>query len=84
MTRLLDERYILRSEHQQIIAYYKKLIVQMHRKLGALRDQVHAMPPVVGVSAAVAAEPFLERFHAPAPPANVTRVDFRLRKRRDD
>lgn len=45
MAEWFDERYISRIEHQQIVEYYKKVVVQLHRKVKELRAIVDARPP---------------------------------------
>ena len=49
MTQWLNERYISRVEHQKVVAYYKKLVVQLHGKVRELQAQAetpaHAAPP---------------------------------------
>ena len=39
MTQWLNERYISRVEHQKVVAYYKKLVVQLHGKVRELQAQ---------------------------------------------
>ena len=49
MTQWLNERYISRVEHQKVVAYYKKLVVQLHGKVRELQAQAetpaHCAPP---------------------------------------
>ena len=49
MTQWLNERYISRVEHQKVVAYYKKLVVQLHGKVRELQAQTEtpaqAAPP---------------------------------------
>jgi hypothetical protein len=40
MVEWFHERYIARAEHQEIVDYYKKLVVQLHRKVCELRTHV--------------------------------------------
>lgn len=40
MVEWFHERYIARAEHQEIVDYYKKLVVQLHRKVSELREQI--------------------------------------------
>jgi len=40
MVEWFHERYISRTEHQEIVDYYKKLVVQLHRKVCELRAHV--------------------------------------------
>lgn len=40
MSKWLEERYILRSEHAEIVDYYRKLLVQLHVTVRELRDQL--------------------------------------------
>lgn len=42
MTEWFDKRYISRTEHQQIVDYYRKLVAQLQCKISALRSQVDA------------------------------------------
>ncbi|MBX9455821.1 MAG: DUF2730 domain-containing protein [Rhizobium sp.] len=80
MTQWFDERYITRGEHQEIVAYYRKLVAQLHRKVSDLRTQVDAQAAHIG-----AAQPVneVEAVGSPADTAadvgggNVIRVDFR-------
>jgi hypothetical protein len=44
MAEWFHERYISRAEHQQIVDYYKKLVVQLHRKVKELRVLVDSRP----------------------------------------
>jgi hypothetical protein len=39
MTEWFNERYISRSEHKQVVAYYEKLVAQLYRKMLELRAQ---------------------------------------------
>ena len=51
MTQWLNERYISRVEHQKVVAYYKKLVVQLHGKVRELQAQAEtpaqAAPPQI-------------------------------------
>jgi hypothetical protein len=40
MVEWFHERYISRAEHQEIVDYYKKLVVQLHRKVSELRAHI--------------------------------------------
>ena len=40
MVEWFHERYIARAEHQEIVDYYKKLVVQLHRKVSELRAHI--------------------------------------------
>lgn len=42
MSNWFQERYILRSEHQEIVGYYRKLLAQLHITVRDLRDQLDA------------------------------------------
>ena len=40
MVEWFHERYISRAEHLEIVDYYKKLVVQLHRKVSELRAHI--------------------------------------------
>lgn len=40
MVEWFQERYITRDEHQSIIAYYRKLVAQLHGNVRELRAQI--------------------------------------------
>jgi len=40
MVEWFHERYISRAEHQEIVDYYKKLVVQLHRKVSELKAHI--------------------------------------------
>ena len=44
MSEWFQERYIPRSEHREIVDYYRKLVAQLHGKVRALRDQLEGQP----------------------------------------
>lgn len=75
MNQRFDELYIRRCEHQQIIAFYKKLVVQMYRKLKEMQagSEAASGDDIPAVSSPPPS-PFAAG-HAP----NVVRVDFRRR-----
>jgi len=75
MSQRFDELYIRRCEHQQIIAFYKKLVVQMYRKLKEMQAGIDAAGGA-GIPAAGSEPPNLFT-HGRAP--NIVRVDFRRR-----
>lgn len=82
MTQWFDERYISRGEHQEIVAYYRKLVAQLHRKVTDLRVQVDAqaaqirlIQPLEDVEVADATE----ETEPVADGDNVIRIDFRRR-----
>jgi hypothetical protein len=41
MTPQFHERYISRAEHNAIVAYYKKLVVQLHQNRQTVKDESH-------------------------------------------
>ena len=41
MTPQFHERYISRAEHNAIVAYYKKLVVQLHQNRQTAKDESH-------------------------------------------
>jgi hypothetical protein len=82
MTQWFQERYISRGEHQQVVDFYRKLVVQLHRKLKEMRA-AHDLDTV---------ETAIAQVRAPNPPAgvaatprnygdNVIRLDLRRRAR---
>lgn len=80
MTQRFDELYISRGEHQQIIAYYQKLVVHIFRKMRALQAPDPSQP-AAGVNDH-ATRPCREGDGPAALQAesgNVVRVDFRQR-----
>jgi len=44
MNKWLHERYISRAEHQEIVAYYKRLVGQLYGKVRDLRAQADDAP----------------------------------------
>ncbi|AOF88769.1 hypothetical protein [Sinorhizobium sp. RAC02] len=46
MTHRFDELYIPRCEHQQVVAYYKKLVVHMYRKMQTMQSEATIAQPV--------------------------------------
>lgn len=80
MTQRFDELYVPRREHQQIVTYYKKLVVHVYQKLRALQAEREG-----AASAAQAGnpEPKTRPMDADARPdcGNVVRVDFRRQRR---
>jgi len=44
MVEWFHERYIARTEHEQVVDYYKKLVVQLHRKVSELRAHIDTLP----------------------------------------
>ena len=77
MGEWFQERYISRDEHQQIVAYYKKLVAHLHCSVRDLRAEAVSRP------AAAEAPPSVEK-HQSMPPQgrhgdNVIRFDFRRR-----
>ncbi|MGB3875867.1 MAG: hypothetical protein WA980_08455 [Shinella zoogloeoides] len=75
MSQRFDELYIRRCEHQQIIAFYKKLVVKMYRKLREMQAGNEAASGV-DIPAVGSAPP--SAFAAGQAP-NVVRVDFHRR-----
>ncbi|WP_337181367.1 hypothetical protein [Shinella sp.] len=77
MNQRFDELYIRRCEHQQIVAFYKKLVVQMYRKLKTMQAGADGAQPRKADDAATGGAP---ASHPPAPErkqaCNVVRVDF--------
>lgn len=43
MVEWFQEKYISREEHQSVVAYYRKLVVQLHGHVRELRAQVEAL-----------------------------------------
>lgn len=80
MTQRFEELYIPRCEHQQIVTYYKKLVVHLYQKLRALQAEREG-----AASAAQAGNPQPKTLtmDADARPdcGNVVRVDFRSQRR---
>lgn len=81
MNQRFDELYIRRCEHQQIVAFYKKLVVQMYRKLktmqaGADGEQPRKADETTAGDAPATHPPLPERTRA----CNVVRVDFSRRR----
>ena len=80
MTQRFDELYIPRREHQQIVTYYKKLVVHVYQKLRALQAERGDATPV---DQAGNPEPKTRTIDADAPPdcGNGVRGDFRRQRR---
>jgi len=80
MTKWLLDRYISRSEHQDIVAYYKRLVVHMHGRIRELQAD-----SVVGDDTIEIAGPpppiAFEEIPEIAPEDNIVNVDFRRRAR---
>lgn len=82
MTQWFQERYISRGEHQQVVDFYKKLVVQLHRKLKEMRVE----QDVDAVDTAITqARPATSPSGLDAPPRiygdNVIRLDLWRRAR---
>ena len=86
MTQWLNERYISRVEHQKVVAYYKKLVVQLHGKVRELQAQAetpaHAAPPQFRQPPAGTDDREMETGTV-GRKGNVIRVTFGRRDRRD-
>jgi hypothetical protein len=39
MAKFFSDRYMSREEHQEIVAYYRKLVAELHCKVQALRKE---------------------------------------------
>ena len=84
MTQWLQERYISRAEHQQIVAYYKKLVVQLYGALRDLRAQADHPPAKTGGTDGQRAKDWIKiQPRAAAPPlsggGNVIHLEFHRR-----
>lgn len=75
MTHWLHERYISRAEHQEIVAYYKRLVVQLYGNVRTLRAQADGMADTDDLQQAkTQTQPAAK----PSPGgANVVHVEFR-------
>lgn len=72
MAKFFSDRYITREEHQEIVAYYRKLVAELHCKVQALRKEAEA-PADMG-------EALRDRGpveHQTSHGTNVVRVNFR-------
>lgn len=82
MTQWFHERYISRVEHQQVIAYYKKLVGQLQGKIRELRTEA-APTAADGADCGSAhgeASPAARSLDTTGPRTNVIAYDFRRRK----
>ena len=81
MTQRFDELYISRGEHQEIIAYYQRLVAHMFQKMKTM-EEPDGSKPASGLStgdivpAQKSDEPARQRMVF----GNVVRVDFRQRR----
>jgi hypothetical protein len=82
MSDWFKDKYILRAEHQHIVAYYKKLVVQLHGKARELQAQLESMTGGKSDAArphGARPEPEHEVEQTEHHGDNVIRVDFRQR-----
>lgn len=83
MVEWFHERYISRGEHREVVEYYRKLVVQLHRKVRDLRAQVdaQALDAVIEHSRRLAERESQRSTDAPSREygGNVVRLDFRRR-----
>jgi hypothetical protein len=88
MTQWINERYITRCEHQEVVAYYRKLVLQLYGKVKQLRTEVESQslpagPP--GITPATGHQDAATPVSGPAPYSaepsrdNVIHFDFRRR-----
>lgn len=76
----LNERYISRAEHNDIVGYYRKLVGRLHHAVKELQERADASP-----GATVPKPPSITMDSHGAPEQlrcgdNVIRYDFRLRR----
>lgn len=79
MVEWFQERYVSREEHQNVVAYYKKLVVQLHGTVLELRSQLDDQTKVPMADHTVADdqdEISAENTYT----YNVVRVDFRKQR----
>lgn len=73
MPNLFNERYISREEHQEIVAYYKKLVAELHCKVQVLRKAAEASTDLRQALRTPVTEPTPRTAYV----SNVINVDFR-------
>ena len=81
MTQRFDELYISRGEHQEIIAYYQRLVAHMFQKMRTM-EEPDGSKPAGGLSTndIVPSEESDEPARQRMVFGNVVRVDFRPRR----
>lgn len=80
MNERFDELYMRRGEHQEIVAYYKRLVVSLYQKLRAQQDDSPipvAEPEPDQALCDVQSSPLTK---TPPLASNVLIVDFRQRR----
>lgn len=80
MTQRFDELYIRRGEHQQIVTYYKKLVVHIYRRLRALQEELDEAESTSKTGSAETKKT-LENIDPQPIHSNVVQVDFRRLRR---
>lgn len=76
----LNERYISRAEHNDIVGYYRKLVARLHGAVKELQARVDASPDAIDPE-----RPSIPNTNHVSPDQcrpgdNVIRFDFRLRR----
>ena len=79
MTQRFDELYIRRCEHQQIVAFYKKVVVHMYRQLKTMRTKADIVHPDEIRPAHTGSSPDISI--RPENAANIVWIDFHRRAR---
>ena len=79
MGEWFQQRYISRDEHDSVVAYYKKLVVHLHRNVRDLREKVEAQDPVAAIDVLPGEDVNHPGETAGARTDNVIVFDFRCR-----
>jgi hypothetical protein len=77
MSQGFKDRYILRSEHQEIVDFYRKLVAQLHVKVCEARSHVDAQSLDQAIDHAQRLTERREARAALTDRGNVIRIDFR-------
>jgi hypothetical protein len=87
MTELFREKYIQRTEHDQVVAHYIKLVANLYRQVRELREAGHAAGAIDAMVASekrrinrVLADAMHETEESASDNDNVIRIDFANRR----